>query len=137
MASLNLEPLQKAINQLNNGLKQYKKHSEDDLLRDGVIQRFKYTYELSWKMLKLFIEQTSANPEEVDRTSFPDLIRTGSELGLLRSGWDVWLDFRKGRGTTSHVYDEIKAKEVFAIIPSFLEEATHLLKQLNNRVSKP
>lgn len=134
MTTLNLEPLQKAINQLNEGLKKYKKHPEDDLLRDGVIQRFKYTYELSWKTLKRFIKQTSATPEEVDRTSFPDLIRTGSELSLLHSSWDKWSDFRKGRGATNHTYDEVKAKEVFTIIPSFLEEATYLLKQLNKRI---
>lgn len=38
--------------------------------------------------------------------SFPTLIRTASENGLLRSGWDTWYEFRKARNLTSHVYDE-------------------------------
>src|SRR5262249_53220271 len=109
MTTLILEPLNKAIQQLKNGLQQCKNHPENDLLRDGVIQRFEYTYELSWKMLKRYIELTAADPTAVDQMSFADLIRTGSELGLLQSGWDKWQDFRKSRGTTSHTYDEIKA----------------------------
>ena len=136
MTILSLDPLEKAIRQLTNGLAQYAGHAHDDLLRDGVIQRFEYTYELSWKMLKRFIELTAADPEAIDRMSFPELIRTGSELGLLRSGWDKWQDFRKSRGTTSHIYDEIKAQQVFSIIPAFLDESVYLLAQLQQRMVK-
>ncbi|HJV83660.1 hypothetical protein [Noviherbaspirillum sp.] len=48
------------------------------------------------------------------------LIRTGSEPGYLRSGWDKWMDYCKTRGTTSHPFGAAKAKEAVVIIPDFL-----------------
>ncbi|GFO60239.1 hypothetical protein GMST_25640 [Geomonas silvestris] len=63
------------------GLQAAQVEHANDLLRDGVFQRYKYTYELSWKMLKRYLEMTLPPPEEVDGTSFQTLIRTGSEQG--------------------------------------------------------
>lgn len=105
-----------------------------EVLKAGVIQNFEFTYEISHKMLKRFLEMTSANPQGIDEMSFPDLIRTGSEQGLLWHGWNVWKDYRKARGTTSHIYDEGKAAEVLAVIPAFFEEARFLLDKLEQRV---
>jgi len=102
----------------------------DDIVRDACIQRFEFTYELSHKMLKRFLEATSANPAEFDAMPFQDLIRTGSERGLLLSDWSRWKVFRIARSITSHTYDENKAREVFAIVPDFLAEALHLRDRL-------
>jgi hypothetical protein len=63
---------------------------------------------------------------------FQDLIRTGSERGLLLSDWSRWKVFRTARSITSHTYDEAKAREVFAIIPEFLAEASHLRDRLKD-----
>jgi hypothetical protein len=62
------------------------------------------------------------------------LIRTGSEQGLLRNGWDRWKDYRKARSITSHTYDESKAIEVMQIVPDFLLEGQALLAELKNAV---
>ncbi len=130
MKPLDLSSLEKAIGRLGDGIREADAEPANELIRDGVIQRFEYTYELAWKMLKRFLESTSANPAEVDEMSFQTLIRTGSERGLLRGGWDRWIVFRKARGTTSHTYDADKAGEVFRIAPDFLEEARFLLERL-------
>ncbi len=137
MEILDFQSLEKAIAQLDAGLRESSKAADNELLRDGVIQRFKYTYELSWKMLKRYLEATLPNPEEVDGMSFPSLIRTGSEQGLLLTGWDIWVRYRKARGTTSHTYDEEKAREVFRIIPEFLKEARYLLDRLHEKSPRP
>jgi nucleotidyltransferase substrate binding protein (TIGR01987 family) len=135
MDNLDLTSLAKAIGQLEAGLTILAKDDENALLRDGVIQRFEFTYELSHKMLKRFIEATSANPQEADTMTFQELIRVGSEQGLLISGWDKWRDFRKARGTTSHTYDEAKAIEVLSVIPDFLSEAKYLYEQISKKNS--
>lgn len=62
--------------------------------------------------------------------SFPTLIRTASENGLLRSGWDTWYEFRKARNLTSHVYDEETARQVIVLMPAFTEEAEFLYEEL-------
>jgi len=136
MDSLDFQSLEKAITQLDAGLQESQANPDSELLRDGVIQRFEYTYELSWKMLKRYLEATLPNPEEVDGMTFQTLIRTGSEQGLLLSGWDHWVDYRKARGTTSHIYDGEKAREVFSIVPAFLLEAQYLLSRLSEKMDK-
>jgi nucleotidyltransferase substrate binding protein (TIGR01987 family) len=135
MDNLDITSLAKAIGQLEAGLAILAKDDENALLRDGVIQRFEFTYELSHKMLRRFIEATSANPQEADTMSFQELIRVGSEQGLLISGWDKWRDFRKARGITSHTYDESKAIEVLSVVPDFLSEARYLYEQIAKKNS--
>lgn len=130
---LDLTPLEKAVKRLAEGLARYEQDITDTQIRDGLIQRFEFSYELSHKMLKRHIEAVSANPAEVDAMTFQDLIRTGSEQGLLLSGWDKWREFRQARTDTSHTYDEDKALKVVAHLPAFLDEARHLLKQLQER----
>lgn len=135
MVPLDVQSFEKAVAQLAVGLQAAQVEDASDLLRDGVIQRFKYTYELSWKMLKRYLEMTLPNPEEVDGMSFQTLIRTGSEQGMLFSGWDHWVDYRKARGTMSHVYDGDKAREIYQTVPDFLEEARYLLGKLKEKTS--
>lgn len=124
-----LTSLENAVASLQDALNEYAKE-EDTYVRDAVIQRFEYTYELSHKLLKRHLEATAANPDEIDTLSFQDLIRLGSERQLLRSGWEKWSLYRKLRGTTSHTYDEAKAQEALKKIPEFYEEAHFLLQQL-------
>jgi nucleotidyltransferase substrate binding protein (TIGR01987 family) len=127
---LDIKPLEKAIVSLGTALARHDQTPGDDIVRDACIQRFEFTYELSHKMLKRFLEATSANPADVDLMPFQDLIRTGSERGLLLSDWSRWKIYRTARSITSHIYDEKKAGEVFAIVPEFLREARHLRDRL-------
>lgn len=130
---LDLSSLDQAVTQLEKGLARAEAEPGDELLRDGVIQRFEYTYELSHKMLKRYLEETEASPELLDQMSFQDIIRLGAERDLIANGWDVWRNYRSARGATSHTYDKNKAEEVYEQISGFLAEAKHLLKQLKKR----
>jgi nucleotidyltransferase substrate binding protein (TIGR01987 family) len=130
---LNLISFDKAMFRLDEALQAFASAPTNTLYRDAAIQRFEFTYELAHKMLKRYLELTAANPAAIDEMAFADMIRTGSEQGLLRSGWDKWKDYRKARGTTSHTYDEAKAVEVAAVIPDFLQEARFLFAQLHQR----
>lgn len=102
-------------------------------LRAAAIQAFEFTYELSIKSLKRFLEMTEPDPEAPEKMSFNELIRRGYELGLLKAELPEWKEFRKDRGTTSHTYDETKAQDIFETIPGFIEEATVLLAQMSAR----
>lgn len=130
---LDLTSLRNSINSLGVALTEYNKNRENLFVRDASIQRFEYTYELAHKMLKRFLEMTEANREDIDQMSFPSLIRTGAEKGLLKNSWDVWSSYRTARNLTSHTYNAAKAEEVFKIIPSFLAEAAFLMAQLEKR----
>lgn len=131
--TLDLSPLENAVARLREGLARSQAEPGDAQLRDGLIQRFEFTYELSHKMLKRQLEQAAANPQAYDAADFQYLIRSANEQGLLLSDWPAWRRFRELRGKTSHTYDEALAQDVAAEIPSFLEEAAHLLNALQER----
>ena len=134
--TLELTPLSNAVQRLEEGLTRYQSNTADIQIRDGLIQRFEFTYELSHKMLKRYLEAASANPTEFDGADFQYLIRSGNEQGLLLSAWPEWRHFRDMRSKTSHTYDEEVALTVVEAIPSFLSEAKHLLVNLQQRQSK-
>ncbi|RRN43623.1 nucleotidyltransferase [Lautropia dentalis] len=127
---LDLTPLDNAIARLDEGWTRYQRDVSDIQIRDGLIQRFEFTYEISHKMLRRFLELTSANPAEFDGMAFQDMIRTGNERGLLLGDWPAWRKYREMRSRTSHTYDEEVAIEVVKGIPAFQREAAHLLQRL-------
>ncbi len=131
--ALDLTPLGNAVDRLREGLARYQSDISDTQIRDGLIQRFEFTYDLSHKMLKRYLEAASANPTEFDNAEFQYLIRSGNEQGLLLGAWPQWRHYRDMRGKTSHTYDEEIALTVVATIPGFLNEAQYLLDQLRKR----
>lgn len=132
---LNISALEKAIDRLQEGLTRYERDITDAQIRDGLIQRFEFTYEISHKMIKRYLEFISPTPEQYDGMAFQDLIRSGNEQGLLLGDWSAWREYREMRGKTSHTYDEDVALEVVEGIPAFLEEAQYLLGKLSERLA--
>ncbi|MFI4955023.1 MAG: nucleotidyltransferase substrate binding protein [Gammaproteobacteria bacterium] len=133
-AFLDLSSFDKAIKSLDEAVQEYQKNPENKFVRDAAIQRFEYTFELSHKMLRRYLELTEPSADIVEEMTYPTLIRTGSEKGLLLSAWNVWKDYRQGRNLTSHTYDEDKAVYVYSVIPSFLKDAQYLLHKLHERL---
>lgn len=131
---LDISAFEKAIDRLHEGLARYQRDISDTQIRDGLIQRFEFSYELSHKMLKRYLEFVSPTPEQYDSMPFQDLIRSGNEQGLLKGEWTDWKTYRDMRGKTSHTYDEEVALNVVAGIPAFLSEALFLRDQLRARI---
>ena len=130
---LDLRTLHKALGRLDEGYQRYLLDVRDLQIRDGLIQRYEFTYEISHKMLKRHLEMTSPNPDIFDAMPFADLIRTGNELSILKSDWSAWKLFREMRAKTSHTYDEDIAQTVVQVIPDFIHEARYLAQQLELR----
>ncbi len=124
-------PLANAIQRLRDGLRRYEQDTTDEQIRDGLIQRFEFTYELAHRTLKRRLKDTAADPNEIEALAFADLIRTGNARGLLRADWPIWRRFRDLRARTSHTYDAKAALPVIAAIPEFLAEAEYLLAALS------
>ena len=133
--ALDVAPLANAVQRLREGLRRYERDTADEQIRDGLIQRFEFTYELSHRTLKRFLAQTAASPGAIEAMSFAELIRTGNEQRLLRGDWPAWRRFREMRVRTSYAYDAAIAREVVAGIPEFLPEAEHLCRELQGRLA--
>ena len=79
----------------------------NELEKEGVIQRFEYTYELAWQTLqdlfrfKGFLEISGPSP--VLSKAFKD--------GLIKNG-DGWRKIKISRNLTSHTYNSETAEEI-------------------------
>jgi len=134
--SLDLSPLQKALDSLLFAIERTERERADDIvddmLRDSVIQRFEYTYELCWKMLKRRLEMDVPSPESIDAMSFREMIREGAERGMIDDPL-VWFEYRQKRNLTTHTYDETVAKDVYLAAVAFAGDAQTLLAALLQR----
>ena len=130
-----IKPFERAIQRLETGLKRYLSDTSDLQIRDGLIQRFEFTYELGYKILRRYLEYTAPNPALFDEMTFQDQIRTANEQGLLLGAWPEWRGYRRMRGMTSHTYSEAIAADVVAYIPEFLDEMTYLRDRLRDRLA--
>ena len=132
---LNISNFERAIARLEEAIAEYEQDTTRTVVRDGLIQRFEFTYEIAHKTLKRFLEFASPSPEQYDKMVFQDLIRSANEQDLLLGDWSDWRRYRDMRSKTSHTYDEEIALEVLAGIPEFLEEARYLRDRLRERLA--
>lgn len=130
--SLDFSPLRKALESLNRALTRSLAAPEDEELRDACIQRFEYTFELCWKMVKRQLELELPTPSEVDSFSYRHLFRVAAERGLVQDV-EAWFDYRELMNITSHTYDEAKAAKVSMALPAFAGHAADLLVKLTTR----
>jgi nucleotidyltransferase substrate binding protein (TIGR01987 family) len=133
--SIDITPLASAIDRLSEGLARHRSEPGDEQLRDGLIQRFEFTYELCHRVLRRFVRQGAASPDEIDRMPFQDLIRTANQQGLLLGDWPAWHRYRDARAKTSHAYHADIARQVADGVPAFLAEAEHLRDELRKRLT--
>ena len=104
-----LKILIKALSSLENALAL----PLNDIVRDAVIQRFEYTFELTWKTLKVAGEYMGT-----ECNSPREAIKTGFKLGWIQSP-DLWFEAMEARNKTSRTYDEDTAKDVYAVAKKF------------------
>ena len=81
--------------------------SADELYLDGLIQRFEFCFELSWKLIKAFLDY-----EGVEVNSPRSAIRKAFQTELI-TNVEAWLDMLEKRNLSSHTYDEETAKEIY------------------------
>jgi nucleotidyltransferase substrate binding protein (TIGR01987 family) len=97
-------------------------------IKAGAIQNFEFTYELCWKFMKRWLENTMGNTY-VDGVSRRELYRIAAEHQLI-DDVDQWMIYHKARNITSHTYNEDRAEEVFQIAKIFVTDAEKLLHQI-------
>jgi nucleotidyltransferase substrate binding protein (TIGR01987 family) len=121
---LNLAPLAKAVDSLRDALTQPK----NPYTRDASIQRFEYTFELSWKMLRRYLATEAA----VETFNLKELFRQAGRQGII-ANVESWFSYLKGRNLTSHTYNEKTAEETYLLASAFLHDAQALLDALRIR----
>ena len=110
-------------------LKEALLEEETDLVIDGVLHRYEFTFELAWKTLKdylnyLGIEQNTGSPREIIQRSF--------ENNIIENG-DIWINMMLARNELSHLYDEETSREIYDDIKKkYILELDKVTEKLKN-----
>jgi len=93
----------------------------DEMIKEGLIQRFGYTHELAWNVMKDYAEYQGNSNIGGSR----DASREAFQLKLVSNG-HVWMDMISSRNKTMHTYNEETANQIYSKIlneyyPAFLE----------------
>jgi nucleotidyltransferase substrate binding protein (TIGR01987 family) len=78
-----------------------------EISEEGVIQRFEYTHELAWNVMKDYAEYQGNTSVGGSR----DATREAFQLQLITDG-DIWMDMIKSRNESSHTYNSEIAEEI-------------------------
>lgn len=124
------EDLEKAVQRLRESLE--RDYTKDDIVIDAAIQRFEFCYELSWKLMKAYLEYMGnvegSNPRAAMQQSFRE--------GILDDG-ELWIRMLQDRNLTPHTYDAATALMIYDHIKNdYIGLFEELLEKMKDRISK-
>lgn len=106
-----LKQFKKALKRLKDALDQ----EPNEFIRDSAIQRFEFTFDLSWKLIKTYLEEEKGllcrSPKACFREAYKQELLEHDEF---------WLEMTDIRNQTAHTYNEKLAKEIFDKLPEIV-----------------
>lgn len=99
-----------------------------DLLKEGLIQRFEFTHELSWKVLKDYMEYQGIAEIRGSRDAF----RQALNSNLISD--PSWMESIQTRNITSHIYDEDITNTIFEEIIKVYYPLMITLRKTMNKI---
>ena len=110
----------------------YRKRELSNLEKQGLIQSYEFTQELSWKVLKDFLE--SRGVQEIFGSK--DAVKEAFKTGLIENG-NMWMDMIKSRNISSHTYDESTIEEILDLInKKYFDEFKNFENRMNKMVER-
>lgn len=101
------------------------------IVRDGSIQRFEYSFESTWKLLKLYLAQY----EGIICNSPKRCFREALNVGLLSEEETLTaLTMTDDRNLTSHTYIENVAVSIYQKLPRYAALMEKLLNQIQQQL---
>ena len=105
------EDFQKAVKRFSEVLQQ----EENEFMRDSAIQRFEFSFDISWKTLKAFLEEyynmRCVSPRACFREAF--------QQGLIDYD-ELWIKMTDWRNEAVHTYNEKLAGTLYKKLPKAL-----------------
>ena len=105
------ENFRRALLQLQKAVELSKERPLSDLERQGLIQAFEFTHELSWKTLKDFLNARGVE----DLYGSKDTTREAFSQGLISDG-ELWMAMIRHRNLSTHTYDESTIQQIVSAV---------------------
>jgi len=101
-----------AINKLEEALTENLENLSDNakqIIIDGVLHRFEFTFELAWKTMKDYLEYMGIT----NKIGSPrENIQAAFKQGLIDDG-EIWIEIMLSRNELSHLYDEQISRKIY------------------------
>ena len=124
-----LDSYRKALGCLAEVINVMKVRQLNDFEADGLIQRFEFTFELAWKLMKSYADYQGTDKEIM---SSRDAVRWAFENKLIEDS-DVWMEMIKRRNDTSHNYDEDTAADVIVCVKDvYFQAFVYFYERMND-----
>ncbi len=116
-----------ALKQLRAGIAEHNQKQLSDLEKQGLIKAFEITQELSWNLMKDYLEYQGNFSIRGSR----DAIREAFRFGIIQNG-KLWLKMIETRNLTAHTYNQDTANRVvLQIVNVYIEEFINFEKIMN------
>ena len=125
-----LENYARACARLRAAMDIFRERARTDLEREGVVQRFEYTWELGWKLLRDYLDFSGAAPATITPAA---VIRAAFAANLIEDG-DVWMAAFDARNRIAHTCDQATFDRIVRdIVERFSDPLQALLMSMQAR----
>ena len=107
-----LDTLGRALARLSEATAWSRERPLSDLEREGLVQRFEFTWELAWKAMRDYLLDAGLT---LDAQTPAGVIRAAFAAGLIADG-DGWMAARAARNQMAHEYDRTRFEAIVAAI---------------------
>lgn len=114
--SMSLERFASAVDRQ----KEFSKKGDDDIFLDLMVKRFEFTFDMSWKAIKRYLDFTGIgcmHPRGCFKEAYAQELITEE---------DVWLDMIEMRDLAGHTYNEDEIKEILEKLDKYKKAFTKL-----------
>ena len=126
-AELKTDALEKSLLTLREAWTAYQNNKDEALtsiIADSCIQRYEYTLETAWKLMKKYLKLTYGKSDE--ELTVNNIFRLMSSYNMI-GNWENWKEYYIKRNETAHEYNIEKSRSVLTVIPRFIADAEILV----------
>lgn len=128
-----MEKVKIKFEQFKNALTKFKEafsFKESEIIRDGTLQRFEFTFECAWKLMQ------EINLKYGFETYSPrESIKQAFQINLISDN-KLWFDVIDDRNLISHTYSEATAKKIYTDIKSYIPLFEELILNANKLITE-
>lgn len=111
----------KALNKLKEALQE----EETEIVIDGVLHRFEFTFELAWKTIKDYLEYMGI----IEKIGSPrEIIKAGYKAEIIEDA-EEWIQMMLSRNELTHLYDEETSRRIYKKINDKYIKLLNALKE--------
>lgn len=119
--------------QLEQALKMWQRALEapfSDLNRDASIQRYEFSFELLWKVVKKYLKEIEGFECNSPKSCFREIRMT---LGLSEADIEICISMTEDRNLSVHTYSEKMANDLYKKFPEYLRVSKLIAEKIKEK----